>query len=57
MMAANAHDTLFLVSLEDVYYAERQILNVLLKMERSTQSPDLKQALNIHRLEEGQAER
>lgn len=57
-MADNALDTLFLESLKDVYYTERQILKALPKMERSAKSPDLKQAFHAHRLEtEGQVER
>lgn len=47
------HDTL-----KDVYYAEKQILKALPKMAKAAQSPELKQAFELHRTEtEAQIER
>lgn len=49
---------LFLTFLQDVYYAERQILKALPKMAKASQSEHLKQALLNHREEtEHQVER
>ncbi len=49
---------LFLHFLQDIYYAERQILKALPKMEKAAQSEPLKQALEQHRQEtQGQVER
>ncbi len=42
---------LFLNFLQDMYYAERQILKALPKMAKASQSDDLKQALTHHREE------
>lgn len=42
---------LFLTFLQDMYYAERQILKVLPKMAKASQSEELKQALTHHREE------
>src|SRR5579864_9366499 len=44
--------------LQDMYYAERQILKALPKMAKAAENPQLKQALMHHREEtEGQVER
>jgi len=49
---------LFLATLKDVYYAERQLLKALPKMARAAQDPALKQAFTEHRGEtETQVER
>ena len=49
---------LFLHVLKDIYYAEKQILKALPKMEKAAETPELKQALEHHRGEtEGQVER
>ncbi|MBZ6076537.1 YciE/YciF ferroxidase family protein [Microvirga puerhi] len=51
-------DDLFLHTLKDVYYAEKQILKALPKMAKSAESEELKQAFETHRDEtEGQIER
>ena len=44
-------DDLLIVFMQDVYYAERQILKALPKMVRAVQNPKLKQALTLHREE------
>ncbi|MEP9380346.1 ferritin-like domain-containing protein [Aquabacter sp. CN5-332] len=41
------HD-LFLETLKDIYYAEKQILRALPKMERGAQSPEAKKAFETH---------
>jgi ferritin-like metal-binding protein YciE len=44
--------------MQDIYYAERQILKALPKMARAAETPQLKQAFTHHREEtEGQVER
>jgi len=49
---------LMLSFMQDIYYAERQILKTLPKLAKAAQSPDLKQALMHHREEtQGQVER
>jgi ferritin-like metal-binding protein YciE len=49
---------LMLSFMQDIYYAERQILKALPKMAKAAQNEDLKQALTHHREEtEGQLER
>jgi ferritin-like metal-binding protein YciE len=49
---------LFLNFLQDVYYAERQILKALPKLAKAAQSEPLKQALTAHREEtQGQVDR
>ena len=49
---------LFLHLLKDIYYAEKQILKALPKMEKAAETSQLKQALEHHRREtEGQVER
>jgi ferritin-like metal-binding protein YciE len=51
-------DDLFLHTLKDVYYAEKQILKALPKMAKAAGSEELKQAFETHREEtEGQIER
>jgi ferritin-like metal-binding protein YciE len=51
-------DDLFLMTLKDIYYAERQILKNLPKMARAAQSEELKQAFKEHKDQtEGQIER
>lgn len=42
---------LFLHFLQDIYYAERQIVKALPKMAKAAHNPDLKQALTHHREE------
>lgn len=49
-MMKNMND-LFLTFLQDMYYAERQILKALPKMAKATDSDELKQALMHHREE------
>jgi ferritin-like metal-binding protein YciE len=44
-------DDLFLHFLQDVYYAERQLLKALPKMAKSAQAPALKEAFTAHREE------
>ena len=49
---------LFLDTLKDIYYAEKQILKALPKMAKAAQSPELKKAFEAHRDEtEGHVER
>ena len=49
---------LFLHFLQDVYYAERQILKALPKMAKAAESPKLRQAFTQHREEtQGQVDR
>ena len=49
---------LFVETLKDIYYAEKQILRALPKMAREAQSPELKQAFETHREEtEGHVDR
>ena len=49
---------LFLETLKDIYYAEKQILRALPKMAREANSPELKKAFETHREEtEGQVDR
>lgn len=51
-------DDLFLDTLKDIYYAERQILKALPKMAKAAESPELRAAFEKHRDEtEGQVER
>ncbi|CAN7673151.1 ferritin-like domain-containing protein [Rhizobium sp. LjRoot30] len=57
-MAEKTLQDLFLDTLKDIYYAERQIVKALPKMARATQSADLKAAFQKHKEEtEGQIER
>ncbi len=51
-------DDLFLDTLKDIYYAERQILKALPKMAKAAQSPDLRAGFEQHMQEtEGHVER
>ncbi|MBU8537167.1 YciE/YciF ferroxidase family protein [Falsiroseomonas tokyonensis] len=51
-------DELFLMTLKDIYYAERQILKALPKMARAAHSEELKEAFKTHKDQtEGQVER
>ena len=51
-------EELFLHTLKDIYFAERQLLKALPKMAKAAQNPKLKQAFVTHREEtEGQVER
>ncbi len=51
-------DELFLDTLKDIYFAERQILKALPKMIKAAQDPKLKEGFKAHREEtEGQVER
>jgi ferritin-like metal-binding protein YciE len=57
-MAEKQLDDLFLDTLKDIYYAERQILKALPKMARAATSPDLKAGFEQHQAEtEVQVER
>jgi ferritin-like metal-binding protein YciE len=58
MAAIKTLDDLFLETLKDIYYAEKQILRALPKMAKNAQSSELKQAFQTHKDEtEGQIER
>jgi ferritin-like metal-binding protein YciE len=51
-------DQLFLETLKDIYFAERQLLKALPKMAKAAQDPKLKEGFVAHREEtEGQVER
>jgi ferritin-like metal-binding protein YciE len=51
-------DDLFVATLKDIYYAEKQILKALPTVVKKANGPELKQALETHRQEtEGQVER
>src|SRR3954464_1896767 len=51
-------EDLFLATLKDVYYAEKQILRALPKMAKAAESDELRQAFEKHRDEtEGHVER
>ena len=51
-------DDLFLDTLKDIYYAEKQILKALPKMAKAANAPELKQAFEMHREQtEGHVER
>ena len=57
-MPAMTLDKLFLDTLKDVYYAERQILKTMPKIARAVQTPELKEAMALHREQtQGQIER
>ncbi|NKE45406.1 ferritin-like domain-containing protein [Roseomonas frigidaquae] len=57
-MAMKTMDDLFLLTLKDIYYAERQLLKALPKMARAAQNDELKQAFKDHKDQtEGQVER
>lgn len=54
----NTLDEMILHFMQDIYYAERQIMKALPKMAKAAQSPELKQAFLTHREEtQGQIER
>jgi ferritin-like metal-binding protein YciE len=58
MTTTKTLNDLMLSFMQDIYYAERQILKALPKMAKATQNEDLKQALTHHREEtERQVER
>jgi ferritin-like metal-binding protein YciE len=51
-------DDLFLDTLKDIYYAEKQILKALPKMAKAANAPELKQSFEMHREQtEGHVER
>ena len=50
-MPVKSMDELFLHTLKDIYYAEKQIYKSLPKMAKGAQSPDLQQAFEKHREE------
>jgi len=51
-------DDLFLLTLKDIYFAERQVLKSLRKMAKAAENAELKQAFTDHRQQtEGQIER
>lgn len=57
-MAEKQLDDLFLDTLKDIYYAERQILKALPKMAKAATSPELKAGFEQHQMEtEGHVER
>jgi ferritin-like metal-binding protein YciE len=57
-MAEKQLEDLFLDTLKDIYYAERQILKALPKMAKAAMSPELKAGFEQHLVEtEGQVER
>jgi len=57
-MPAMSLDTLFLDTLKDVYFAERQILKGFPKLIRAMHMPELKEAMTLHREQtQGQIER
>lgn len=57
-MAEKQLDDLFLDTLKDIYYAERQILKALPKMAKAATSPELKAGFEQHHTEtEGQVDR
>lgn len=47
-MAVKTLDDLFLHTLKDIYYAEKQIVKALPKMSKKAQSAELKQAFDSH---------
>ena len=57
-MPIKTMDELFVATLKDIYYAEKQILKALPSMAKKAKEPELKKALETHRKEtEGQVER
>ena len=57
-MSVKTMDDLFVATLKDIYYAEKQILKALPGMVKKANGPELKKALETHRQEtEGQVER
>jgi len=58
MAAEKTLDDLFLDTLKDIYYAERQIVKALPKMAKAAQSAELKAGFEKHQVEtEGQIDR
>jgi ferritin-like metal-binding protein YciE len=58
MATTKTLNDLMLSFMQDIYYAERQILNALPKMAKAAENEDLKQALMHHREEtQGQVDR
>jgi len=58
MAATKGFEELLLTFVQDIYYAERQILKALPKMAKATTNPDLREAFTHHREEtQGQVER
>jgi ferritin-like metal-binding protein YciE len=58
MAAEKTLQDLFVETLKDIYYAEKQILRALPKMARQAKSSEVKQAFETHRQEtEGQVDR
>jgi len=58
MAAIKSIDDLFLHTLKDIYYAERQILKALPKMAKAAQNEALRDAFTLHREQtQGQIER
>lgn len=58
MATQNNLNDLMLTVMQDIYYAERQILKALPKMVKAAQNEQLKQAFTLHREEtQGQVER
>ena len=57
-MTVKTMDDLFVATLKDIYYAEKQILKALPTMVKKANGPELKEAFETHRQEtEGQVER
>ena len=57
-MSVKTMDDLFVATLKDIYYADKQILKALPTMVKKANGPELKEALETHRQEtEGQVER
>jgi ferritin-like metal-binding protein YciE len=57
-MSVKTMDDLFVATLKDIYYAEKQILKALPTMVKKAKGSELKDALETHRKEtEGQVER
>ena len=57
-MSIKTMDDLFVATLKDIYYAEKQILKALPGMVKKANGTELKEALETHRQEtEGQVER
>ena len=57
-MSIKTMDDLFVATLKDIYYAEKQILKALPGMVKKAKGGELKKALETHRQEtEGQVER
>ena len=57
-MATKTMNDLLMATMQDVYYAERQILKALPKLAKASENEELKNALMHHREEtEGQVER